>query len=343
MSKDLIETGTGNSLTKEERDKAKGKSIWRKLSAPLIWAWDNAGAVVALVPIMVVLSLTAPNFLTAGNLANVARQSAMLAILAIAQTLVLITAGIDLSVGATVAFSAVTLAVLYREGAPAVVAILAALAAGAAFGLVNGMVVVKAKIPPFITTLGSMSIARGVALMLARGMTVGNLPDSVIWLGNRDVIGIPASAWLALIIVILMWVMLRSTALGRGAYAIGGNQPAARLAGIPVDRYLVEIYALVGLLSGVTGVILAGRIYSASGLMGAGLELKSIAAAVIGGTSLFGGEGNVIGSLIGALILGFIWNGLNLLNVSAFLQEFFFGLLILVVVFLNQLRLRRRA
>jgi ribose/xylose/arabinose/galactoside ABC-type transport system permease subunit len=205
------------------------------------------------------------------------------------------------------------------------------------------MVVVKAKIPPFITTLGSMSIARGVALMLARGMTVGNLPDSVIWLGNRDVIGIPASAWLALIIVILMWVMLRSTALGRGAYAIGGNQPAARLAGIPVDRYLVEIYALVGLLSGVTGVILAGRIYSASGLMGAGLELKSIAAAVIGGTSLFGGEGNVIGSLIGALILGFIWNGLNLLNVSAFLQEFFFGLLILVVVFLNQLRLRRRA
>lgn len=338
MKKQLSEVGVSGTLVETEGGGLQLASIGQKLASAPGWIWDNAGAVVALVPLVVILSLTAPNFLTAGNFTNVARQSAMLTILAAAQTLVLLTAGIDLSVGAIVAFSAVTLAILFREGAPASVAILSALLAGASAGVVNGLVVVKTKIPPFIATLGSMSIARGIALMLARGMTVGTLPDSVIWLGNRTVLGLPASAWLAFIIVALMWVMLRSTAFGRGVYAIGGNPSAARLAGIPVDRYLITVYTLVGLLSGVTGVVLAGRIYSASGLMGSGLELKSIAAAVIGGTSLFGGEGGVIGSLIGAFILGFIWNGLNLLNVSAFLQEFFFGLLILVVVFLNQLR-----
>jgi ribose/xylose/arabinose/galactoside ABC-type transport system permease subunit len=341
MKKQLSEVAVGGTLIETEAGGLQLASIGQKLLSAPGWIWDNAGAVVALVPLVVILSLTAPNFLTAGNFTNVARQSAMLTILATAQTIVLLTAGIDLSVGAIVAFSAVTLAILFREGAPASVAILSALLAGASAGVVNGLVVVKTKIPPFIATLGSMSIARGIALMLARGMTVGTLPDSVIWLGNREVLGLPASAWLALTIVALMWVMLRSTAFGRGIYAIGGNPSAARLAGIPVDRYLIAVYTLVGLLSGVTGVVLAGRIYSASGLMGSGLELKSIAAAVIGGTSLFGGEGGVIGSLIGAFILGFIWNGLNLLNVSAFLQEFFFGLLILVVVFLNQLRRHR--
>jgi len=301
---------------------------------------NSLGAMMALVPILVVLSLTAPNFLTVGNFTNVARQSAMLAIVATGQTLVIIMAGIDLSVGAVIAFSAVTLAVVNSLGVPPIVSVASALLVAGLAGMANGLIVVKARIPPFITTLGTLSIARGLALMLSRGMTVGDLPDSIIWLGNRTLLGLPASAWLALIIVVLALIMLRRTALGRGAYAIGGNASAARLAGIPVDRYMITMYTLAGLLSGVAGIILAGRIYSASGLMGAGLELKSIAATVIGGTSIFGGEGGVIGSLIGALTLGFIWNGLNLLNVSAFLQEFFFGFLVLIVVFLNQLRRR---
>ena len=301
---------------------------------------NSMGPMAALIPIIIALSLTAPNFLTVNNFTNVARQTAMLSIVATGQTLVIITAGIDLSVGAVVALSAVTLAVVNQAGLPPVISIFTALVAGGLVGLANGVIVVKARIPPFITTLGTLSMARGLALMLSRGMTVGDLPPSVIWLGNRSFLGLPASAWLALLIVGLGAVMLRRTALGRGAYAIGGNSSAARLAGIPVDRYMITIYMLAGLCSGAAGIVLAGRIYSASGLMGAGLELKSIAATVIGGTSIFGGEGGVIGTLIGALTLGFIWNGLNLLNVSAFLQEFFFGLLVLIVVFLNQLRRR---
>jgi ribose/xylose/arabinose/galactoside ABC-type transport system permease subunit len=338
------DSGIGKSLTSQQSDKkiVSKVSSGQKTTSTLRWVWENAGAMVALIPIMIILTFIAPNFMTQNNLTNVGRQSAILSIVAIGQTLVLISGGIDLSVGATIAFSAVVLATLTASGISPFVALPAALAAGMSIGLLNGLIIVYARIPPFIATLGTLSIARGMALMLSRGMTVPNLPDFVIWLGNRDVLGIPVGALLALLIFGLTLVMLRYTALGRGCYAIGGNRSAAHLAGIPVNRYTIQIYVITGLISGVAGVVLAGRIYSASGLMGAGLELKSIAAAAIGGTSLFGGEGSVVGSLIGALILGFIWNGLNLLNVSAFLQEFFFGLLVIIVVFLNQLRRYRK-
>ncbi len=321
------------------------------------------GPLIALALLVTYLALVSPHFMRASNLVNITRQSAITAILAVGQTLVILTGGIDLSVGAVAAISASTAAVLMTQrleilgaaigpvGFP--VGLLVALVVGALAGIFNGLIITRGQIPDFIATLGSLTIFRGIALLITGGLPVpshltatelkGYLPPQMIWMGAGNVLGIPAAGLIALVIVIFGWLLLRYTVLGRVIFAVGGNREAARVSGININRTKIAVYLLSGLLAAVAGFVLAGRLNSVNALMADEENLRSIASVVIGGTNLFGGEGGVIGSLIGALIMGVLGNGLNLLNVSAFWQRIVHGLVIILVVIFDQWRRRRFA
>ncbi|MDH7485084.1 MAG: ABC transporter permease [Anaerolineae bacterium] len=294
---------------------------------------------------------TAPRFFSATNAINVGQRTAPDIILAVGQTMVIISAGIDLSVGAVVAFAGSLASVAYCYwGIPVGLAILMGLASGALLGLINGLIITKGRIPDFIATLGMMVTARGLGLLLTGGLPVPShltaltlkayLPPEIIWLGSGTVLGFPAGPLIALAVVILGWVILKHTGFGRAIFALGGNREAARVSGIDVDRTKLLVYVLMGVLAALAGLVLTGRMNSANALMGDGMELQSIAAVVIGGTNLFGGEGGVIGSLVGALIMGILRNVLNLHNMQDFAQRVVMGLLIIGVVLFDQLRRR---
>lgn len=312
----------------------------------------RGGPLVILLVLGIPLSIATPHFLTPDNLSNIARQSAITAILAVGQTLVIIAAGIDLSVAAVMALAGCVGAVAMTYwGMEMWLGVLLALATGTLVGFINGVIITKGRIPDFIATLGMMSTARGVGLLLTGGLPVPShisatvlksyLPPEIVWLGSSDVGGIPVLALLALVMGVIGWAILNYTALGRAAFAIGGNREAARVSGINVDRNKIAIYAIMGFMGGVAGVLMTGRLNSANALMGDGLELQSIASVVIGGSNLYGGEGGIIGTLIGALIMGMIGNGLDLLNVEAFWQRVMIGLVIVAVVVFDQWRRRR--
>ena len=314
----------------------------------------RGGPIMALLFLIIYLSFATPYFFTVSNLLNITRQSSINAILAIGQTMVIICAGIDLSVGAVLALSASMSAVAmsYWELSFGV-GILLGLGTGALMGFTTGVIITKGRIPDFIATLGMMAAARGLALILTQGLPVpshftalklvGYLPPELIWLGSGDVLGIPIPALIIAAVAILGWMILTHTTLGRAIYAVGGNREAARFSGINIERTRIIAYTIMGLLAGVAGIVLTGRLNSANALMGEGAELQSISAVVIGGTNLFGGEGGVFGSLIGAFIMGVLGNGLNLLNVSAFWQRLIMGLIIIGVVVFDQWRRRRFA
>ncbi len=312
----------------------------------------RGGPLLILLLLVVYLSLSAPYFFTMGNFKNILQQTAAVMILAVGQTIVIIGAGIDLSVAATLALSGCLAAVAMTYWGQSVwVGILFALAAGAAVGALNGLVITKGRVPDFIVTLGTMSAARGIALILTGGLPVPShltaiqlrayLPGEIIWLGSGSVLGIPVAPLVALLAALAGWVVLQHTPLGRATYAVGGNREAARVSGIEVDRVKICGYMLSGLLAAVAGLVLVGRLNSANALMAEGMELQSIAAVVLGGTNLFGGVGSVGGTVVGALIMGVLGNGLNLLNVSAFWQRVIMGLMIVLVVILDQWRRRR--
>lgn len=295
--------------------------------------------------------LTAPGFMTMGNGINMAQRTAADIILAVGQTMVIIGAGIDLSVGAVLAFSGSLTAVAFSYwGVPVWPAILLGLLAGATIGSITGLIITKGRIPDFIATLGMMVAVRGLALILTGGLPVPShvtavrlrayLPPEIIWLGSGHILGIPVPPIIALAIVGVGWVILTHTGFGRALLAVGGNKTAAAISGISVQRTKIMVYALMGLLAALAGVVLTGRMNSANALMADGAELQSIAAVVIGGTNLFGGGGGVIGSLGGALILGILGNILNLHGVQDFAQRVFMGLLIIGVVVFDQLRRR---
>lgn len=295
--------------------------------------------------------LIAPGFLTIGNGINMAQRMPSLIIVAVAQTLVIIGAGIDLSVGAVMAFCGSLTAVAFCYwGIPVWVAILFGLLAGITIGSITGLIITKGRIPDFIATLGMMVTIRGIALILTKGLPVPShftvvrlrayLPPEVIWLGSGRILGIPASLIIALAIVAVGWLILNHTALGRSILAIGGNKPAAIISGINFDFTKIKIYAISGLLCSLAGIILIGRMNSANALMAGEINLQSIAAVIIGGTNLFGGEGGVIGSLFGAGVLSVLSNILNLHNVQDFAQDVFQGLVIIGVVVIDQLRRR---
>jgi ribose transport system permease protein len=300
------------------------------------------GTLAGLLALCVALWIATPHFLTTANLLNVVEQSTLIGIIAVGMTFVILTAGIDLSVGSIVALSGVAMGTAFRAGLPVFAAAATGLAVGLACGLANGLFITLGRLPPFIATLGMMSIARGGALMLSDGRPISGYPAGFRAIATGDVVGIPVPVLLMLGIYGIAHFVLTRTTLGRYTYAIGGNEEAAELSGIAVRAYKSAVYGIAGLLSAVTALLLVARLDSAQPIAGIMYELDAIAAVVIGGTSLLGGSGSVIGTLIGALIMGVLRNGLNLLGVSSYLQQVAIGGVIIVAVLMD-MALRRRA
>lgn len=286
----------------------------------------------------VALAVATDSFLTANNISNLLRQSALLAILSIAQTLVIITRGIDLSVGALVGLSTVVVAMLLTSGVPIPAAVLLTVAFGAAIGLYHGIVVRRLNIPPFIVTLASMSILTGVGLLITNGATISGLPKAFTGFSRLSFLGIPSLFWIVIVIAIPVHIALRHTLWGRHLYAAGSSPEAARLSGVNVGVIIGSVYMLCGALAALVGLLTASRISIGLATTGSGWELQSIAAAVIGGASLFGAVGGVPGSLLGAIMLATIANGANLMNINPFWQQIITGGLIVAIVFFDQSR-----
>jgi ribose transport system permease protein len=280
-----------------------------------------------------ILSLLSPVFATTQNLGNVLSQTAVIAVLAIGQLLVILTRGIDLSVGSTLALSAVVGAMTFGAVDNGALTVLAMLATGVAVGAVNGVVFVFGRLPhPFIVTLATLSVARGIALGLSGGQPIQGMPGFVQTLGGGSVGSVPYSAFLVAGVAMVVAVLLTRVAWGRWIYAVGGNPEGARRAGIPGKGVLVSVYVVSGLLAGVAAVITSGRLNAGSPTFGDLAELDAIAAVVIGGASFLGGRGHVGHALVGALMIGVIRNGMNLLNIEAYIQLIVIGTVIVLAV-----------
>lgn len=293
------------------------------------------GTLVGLLVLCAVMWILTPHFLTVSNLLNVAEQTAIIAIIAAGMTFVILTAGIDLSVGSVLAFSGVVMASLLQKDAPVAVALAVGILAGFGCGTINGLLISVGRLPPFIATLGMMSVARGASLLFTEGRPISGFSESFRYLATGRVLGIPMPVLLMLAVFFTAWFVLTKTKLGRYTYAIGGNEEATILSGINVRLYKTLIYGICGGLAGLAAILLTARLNSAQPIAGMMYELDAIAATVIGGTSLMGGEGNVFGTLVGALIIGVLRNGLTLLNISSFAQQIIIGLVIIVAVLLD--------
>ncbi|MDN6416728.1 ABC transporter permease [Corynebacterium casei] len=299
---------------------------------------DN-GALVGLFILCVALFIATPHFLTVNNFLNIGIQAATVAILAFGMTFVIITAGIDLSVGSVAALGAMVSASFFTDlNMPGWLTLIVGLLTGLLAGAICGIATAYGKIPSFIATLAMMSIARGATLVISDGSPI-RTADSVNWLGST-VAGIPIPIVMMVIAGLICWFILERTVLGRSMYAIGGNLEAARLSGLPVKRIQITVFALSGLFAALAGLVMAGRLSSAQPQAGVGYELDAIAAVVIGGASLAGGQGRATGTLVGALLLAVIRNGLNLLNVSSFWQQIVIGLVIALAVGFDVIRNR---
>ncbi len=297
------------------------------------------GPLLILLAVAVSLSFLSPFFLTTRNLGNVLAATAAIAVLSMGQLLVILTRGIDLSVGSTLALASVVGALVFTSVDSGPVVIVAMLATGLLVGAVNGIVYVKGRLPhPFIITLAMLSIARGLALWLSGGQPIRGMPAVVDSIGGGSIGWFPISAILILGIAFLVFVLTTRIVWGRWIYAVGGNPEAARRTGIPVNKVLISVYVLSGLMAGVAGIITAGRLDAGSPTFGELAELDSIAAVVIGGASFLGGRGNVLNALVGALMIGVIRNGMNLLAVDAFFQLIVIGVVIVLAVEADVLR-----
>jgi ribose transport system permease protein len=319
--------------------------------------FQKFAALASLLGLIGVFSLVSNSFLTVGNGITVALQVTSIAFLGIGATCVIITGGIDLSVGAILALSGVVAALATRAGVPVPLAMFAGILVGSLCGAVNGLCVTALKLPPFIATLGMMLVARGVALQITDAKAIGGLGDSFAELGNGslfrienapidgfpDVVfpGIPYPVVLMIVVAIAVALLLNRTTLGRHIYAVGSNSEAARLSGVNVHGVTLFAYVLSGTLAGLTGCVLMSRLVTAQPSEGLMYELDAIAAAVIGGTSLSGGVGTISGTVIGAFVIGILRNGLNMGGVSAFIQQIIIGLVILLTVWIDQMRHRR--
>lgn len=302
----------------------------------LNWMMNN-GALVGLITLCVALFIATPHFLTVNNFINIGIQAATVAILAFGMTFVIITAGIDLSVGSVAALGAMVSASFFATGAvPGWLTLGIGLLIGALAGVICGMATAFGKIPSFIATLAMMSVARGATLVISQGSPMPTA-DSVNFLGT-DVAGIPIPIVMMVLAGLICWFVLERTVLGRSMYAIGGNLEAARLSGLPVKKIQITVFALSGTFAALAGLVMAGRLSSAQPQAGVGYELDAIAAVVIGGASLAGGSGKATGTLVGAMLLAVIRNGLNLLNVSSFWQQIVIGLVIALAVGFDVIR-----
>jgi ribose transport system permease protein len=294
-----------------------------------------------LVLLCVALTIATPHFLTGINLSSVARQTAVINIMALGMTLVIISGGIDLSVGSILAVAGLFGAMAIKAGVPIPLAILIGTAVGLACGLLNGLMITRLKIAPFIVTLGTLGAYRGLALVVSKGLPVHEIPTAFSFLGDGNLLGIPFSLWVLGICAIGMHFLLENTKLGRYSFAIGSNASAAFYAGAPIKRVLTAVYAIAGLLAGLAGMVEASRLMTGQPTAGQGYELQAIAAVVIGGGSLQGGEGSVIGTLIGALIMGLLANGSDLLGINPYWQQVTIGAVIIAAVGFDELRKRK--
>ncbi len=332
------EPAIAGGVTPEER----GRS-WTDLAFQL-------GALLGLVILCVALTILSPSFLTTSNLAGLVGQTSYNALLALGMLVVILTGGIDLSVGAVLALAMVVLAMVVHAGFDQSIALIAGVAVGAALGAGNGLLLTRLHLPhPFISTLGMMNIARGLALVITGGASISALGGGVIKLiGNDDIrigsgtgaISIPYALFVVIIAYAAFWFFLSRTVVGRHIYATGGNPEAARLSGVPVNRILVLVYTISGMMAGLAAVVLAGRTDSGYPNAGLGFELDAISACIIGGTSFFGGIGTVGGTLIGVLIIAVLRNGLNLLAIDTNVQTVVIGVVIIAAVYVDVLRRR---
>lgn len=296
----------------------------------------------ALVIVSIALSLLTPAFLTASNLTNIVTQSAVVGIAAIGATFVIITSGIDLSVGSNIALSGMIGAIIAQTTGSGLLGIAAVLLVAALVGAFNGASVAWLRLAPFIVTLAAMGMARGLTLQISQGQSVYGLPDALKWLGSSAIFDVKTSALVTVLLFVVAHFVLSRTTFGHRIYAVGGNAEAARLAGINVKGVIFSAYVIAGVMAGVAALIMLGRLDSATPNAGNGTELQVIAAVVIGGTSLFGGKGSMIGTFVGVLLIGVINNGLTLLNVSSFWVQFVQGALIFLAVLLDSANTRRR-
>lgn len=306
---------------------------------------DSMSAVLVLIVLIIAMSILTKVFLTPNNLVNVLQQVVVYALLGAGMSLVIYTGGIDLSVGATLAISGIICGELMHRNVPMFFAIIIGLILGALIGFVNGVLISYYKLQPMIATLGIMEIVRGLALTITGGKTVSGFTPAFKWLGSGRIGGtiIPIAVIFMIVIYLIIYYITKYRRLGRILYSIGGNEEATRLSGINVRKYKTYAYILNGLMAAIAGIIYTAKLNSAQGIAGEGYELDAIAAAVIGGTSLLGGRGSIWGTLVGAIVMGVIRNGMNLLNISSYIQQIVLGTIIIVAVLFDSIRTRNRA
>lgn len=295
------------------------------------------GPVLALIILVIIVTILNPNFINPNNLLNLLRQVSINALIAFGMTFVIITGGIDLSVGSVLALTSVLTALMMQAGMPALLAVIAGVIVGGLLGAVNGIVITQRNIVPFIATLSTMTIYRGLTLVLTNGNPVTGFDDGELFkfIGRGYIAKIPFPVILMFIIFLVLFFILHKTTFGRKTFAVGGNEKAAYIAGVNSAKVKILIYSLSGALSALAGIILTSRLNSAQPTAGAAYEMDAIAAVVIGGTSMAGGYGRIIGTIVGALIIGTLNNGLNLLGVSSFYQQIVQGIVILIAVLLD--------
>ena len=293
-----------------------------------------------LIALFVILSIASPNFLTSTNLSSVVRQTAVINIMALGMTVIIISGGIDLSVGSILALAGLLgTMTMEKNGIPLGIAV--GLVTGMLCGFANGLMTTSLRINPFIVTLGTMGIYRGLALIISKGLPVHEIPPSYSYLGEGNLLHVPFVLWLLLLCAVIIHVTLEHTRLGRYAFSIGSNSDAAYYAGVPVRFHIMAVYAIAGVLTGLAGMIEASRLMTGQPTGGQGYELTAIAAVVIGGGSLRGGEGSVLGTLVGAFIMGLLANGSDLLGTNPYWQQVIIGSVIILAVSFDELRKRR--
>lgn len=299
----------------------------------------KGGPLVALILMMIFLTIRCPSFLTADNILNVFRQSSSQALIAIALMLAILTGGIDLAVGSTMALATVVMGKCLEAGFPSLLCAVVCVVAGLALGWLNGIILTKLKLPhPFISTLGTQFIYRGICLVLTQGTPISGMPPAVKWAGSTFVGPIAVSVIIIIIIYIIFGVFFSKSTLGRHIYAVGGNRDTAKLAGVNVDFTLTAVYTLGGLMCGIAGLILAGRVDAIAPMAGVNWETDAIAAVIVGGASFFGGKGNISGTFVGVMLIAVLRNGLNLLAITPDMQTVILGSVIILSVFIDVVR-----
>ena len=295
----------------------------------------------SLIILIIFFSITSSTFLSIDNFLSIALQTAVIGIVALGSTFVIITSGIDLSVGAIVAFSGVMMGFAMQAGMPTFISILIGLLSGVALGVAIGLFITKAKLPPFIVTLGFMMMVRGLVLALTNGMPISGLNDGFDKLAAGTILKIPYPVIFLIVLAVVLGFVLKNTKIGKYVYAIGSNEDSYKLSGVNVDRVKLFVYGLSGLMCAISGIILASRLISAQPTEGMGYEMDAIAAVVIGGASLAGGTGTIFGTMLGAFIMTVLKNGLTMLNVSGMWQQVAVGAVVLGAVYIDNLKNKR--